>query len=117
MRTAIDVVLAKPVRTPQQLEATAEKVRRSIDRAEPLVDALLTLAVSNQGVGEVGPVDLVAARPVHDGGLVVLVTLPGRPGLGEARVASDEGPGEPVGPLAPAGLPAPAGPAAGPEPA
>jgi signal transduction histidine kinase len=61
MRTAIDVVLAKPGRTPEQLEITAEKVRRSIDRAERVVDALLMLAVSNQGVGDVGPVDLATA--------------------------------------------------------
>jgi signal transduction histidine kinase len=61
MRTAIDVVLAKPNRTSEQLEATAEKVRRSIDRAEHIVDALLTLAVSNQGVGMVEPLDLATA--------------------------------------------------------
>jgi signal transduction histidine kinase len=51
MRTAIDVTLAKPVRTPEQMEAMAEKVRRAIDRAERTVEALLTLAVSNQGAG------------------------------------------------------------------
>jgi signal transduction histidine kinase len=61
MRTAIDVVLAKPSRTPEQLEATAEKVRRSIDQSERIVDALLTLAVSNQGAGEVETLDLSTA--------------------------------------------------------
>jgi signal transduction histidine kinase len=61
MRTAIDVVLAKPTRTPEQLEATAEKVRRSIDQSEHIVDALLTLAVSNQGTGEVESLDLSTA--------------------------------------------------------
>jgi signal transduction histidine kinase len=63
MRTAIDVILAKPNRTTEQLEATAEKVRRSIDRAEHIIDALLTLAVSNQGLGdgEVEVVDLATA--------------------------------------------------------
>ena len=49
MRTAIDVTLAKPVRTDEQLEAMAVRVRRSIERAEGMVDALLTLAVSEQG--------------------------------------------------------------------
>jgi signal transduction histidine kinase len=44
MRTAIDVTLAKPSRTPAQLEAMAGKVRRSLDQAESLIDALLTLA-------------------------------------------------------------------------
>jgi signal transduction histidine kinase len=61
MRTAIDVVLAKPARTTEQLEATAEKVRRSIDRAEHIIDALLTLAVSNQGLEGVEALDLATA--------------------------------------------------------
>jgi signal transduction histidine kinase len=49
MRTAIDVTLAKPSPTVPQLEDMAVRVRRSIDRAENMVDALLTLAVSDQG--------------------------------------------------------------------
>jgi signal transduction histidine kinase len=61
MRTAIDVALAKPTRTPEQLEAMAEKVRRSIDRAERTIEALLTLAASNQGAGTVEPLDLATA--------------------------------------------------------
>jgi signal transduction histidine kinase len=61
MRTAIDVVLAKPNHTTEQLEATAEKVRRSIDQSESIVDALLTLAVSNRGTGEVESFDLSTA--------------------------------------------------------
>jgi len=61
MRTAIDVTLAKPSRTPEQLEAMAEKVRRSIDRAEGTIDALLTLAASNQDVGSAEPLDLATA--------------------------------------------------------
>jgi signal transduction histidine kinase len=61
MRTAIDVVLSKPNRTPEQLEATAEKVRRSIDQSEHIVDALLTLAVSNQGTGGAESLDLSTA--------------------------------------------------------
>jgi signal transduction histidine kinase len=61
MRTAIDVTLAKPSRTPEQLEAMAEKVRRSIDRAEATIEALLTLAASNRDVGSVEPLDLATA--------------------------------------------------------
>jgi signal transduction histidine kinase len=61
MRTAIDVVLAKPTRTSAQLEATAEKVRRSLERAEHIIDALLTLAVSNQGAEQRDVVDLATA--------------------------------------------------------
>ncbi len=49
MRTAIDVTLAKPNRTTQQLEDMAARVRRSIDRAEAMIDALLVLAISDQG--------------------------------------------------------------------
>jgi signal transduction histidine kinase len=68
MRTAIDVVLAKPARTPEQLEAMAERVRRSIDRAERIIDALLTLAVSNQGMERTEPFDLsTAAEDALDG--------------------------------------------------
>jgi signal transduction histidine kinase len=58
MRTAIDVTLAKPSRTRQQLEDMAIRVRRSIDRAEYMVDALLTLAVSDQGPASSEFVDL-----------------------------------------------------------
>jgi signal transduction histidine kinase len=49
MRTAIDVTLAKPSPTARQLADMAVRVRRSIDRAESMVEALLTLAVSDQG--------------------------------------------------------------------
>jgi signal transduction histidine kinase len=49
MRTAIDVTLAKPSPTPRQLTDMAVRVRRSIDKAESMVEALLTLAVSDQG--------------------------------------------------------------------
>jgi signal transduction histidine kinase len=49
MRTAIDVTLAKPSPTPRQLTDMAVRVRRSIDRAETMIEALLTLASSDQG--------------------------------------------------------------------
>jgi signal transduction histidine kinase len=49
MRTAIDVTLAKPSPTVRQLTEMAVRVRRSIDKAESMVEALLTLAVSDQG--------------------------------------------------------------------
>ena len=48
MRTAIDVALAKPSRTVPQLEDMAARVRRSIDRAEAMIEALLVLAISDQ---------------------------------------------------------------------
>ncbi len=49
MRTAIDVTLAKPARTQEQLESMAVRVRRAIGRAEDMIDALLTLAISEHG--------------------------------------------------------------------
>jgi signal transduction histidine kinase len=52
MRTAIDVTLAKPGRTPAQLEAMALDVRQAADRAEALIEALLTLARSDRGQGQ-----------------------------------------------------------------
>ncbi|MCW2933741.1 MAG: two-component sensor histidine kinase [Actinomycetia bacterium] len=49
MRTAIDVTLAKPSPTARNLTDMAVRVRRSIDQAETMIEALLTLAVSDQG--------------------------------------------------------------------
>ena len=49
MRTAIDVTLAKPAPTASQLTDMAVRVRRSIDKAESMIEALLTIAVSDQG--------------------------------------------------------------------
>jgi signal transduction histidine kinase len=60
MRTAIDVTLAKPARTPAQLEAMAVEVRQAVDRAEALIEALLTLARSDRGTGATEPLDVAA---------------------------------------------------------
>jgi signal transduction histidine kinase len=60
MRTAIDVALAKPSRTTQQLEDMAARVRRSVDRAENMIEALLVLAISDQGVASSELLDLSA---------------------------------------------------------
>ena len=49
MRTAIEVTLSKPTRTPEQLEAMAARVKRSVERAEATIEALLTLATSELG--------------------------------------------------------------------
>ena len=61
MRTAIDVTLAKPERTNRQLEEMAERVRRSVLRAEATIEALLTLATSELGATVVEGVDLATA--------------------------------------------------------
>jgi signal transduction histidine kinase len=49
MRTAIDVTLAKPAPSVRQLTDMAVRVRRSVGKAETMIEALLTLAVSDRG--------------------------------------------------------------------
>jgi signal transduction histidine kinase len=49
MRTAIDVTLAKPSPSARQLTDMAVRARRSIDKSESMIEALLTLAVSDRG--------------------------------------------------------------------
>ena len=58
MRTAIDVTLAKPGRTPAQLEDMAAEVRTAVERAEALIEALLTLARSDRGAASWEQADL-----------------------------------------------------------
>jgi signal transduction histidine kinase len=58
MQTAIDVTLAKPHRSAEQLEGMAAKVQRSIQQARSLIDALLTLASSRAEPMNQEPVDL-----------------------------------------------------------
>jgi signal transduction histidine kinase len=61
MRTAIEVTMAKPARTPEQLETMAAKVARSAAQAEALIEALLTLAASEQAPASPELVDLATA--------------------------------------------------------
>jgi signal transduction histidine kinase len=61
MRTAIEVTLSKPTRTPDQLEAMAARVKRSVEQAEATVEALLTLATSELGPTTQEAVDLATA--------------------------------------------------------
>lgn len=61
MRTAIEVTLSKPTRTPDELEAMAAKVKRSVDRAEATIEALLTLATSELGPTAQETIDLATA--------------------------------------------------------
>ena len=58
MRTAIDVTLAKQSPSARQLTDMAVRVRRSIDKAESMIEALLTLAVSDRGKLSVEHTDL-----------------------------------------------------------
>jgi signal transduction histidine kinase len=61
MRTAIEVTLSKPTRTPDQLEAMAARVKRSVEQAEATIEALLTLATSEVGPVAEEAIDLAAA--------------------------------------------------------
>ena len=61
MRTAIEVTLSKPKRTPKQLEAMAARVQASVERAEAMVEALLALATSEGGATALEPTDLATA--------------------------------------------------------
>jgi signal transduction histidine kinase len=68
MRTAIEVTLSKPARTPEQLEAMALRVKRSVERAQNIIDALLTLASSELAPLASDTVDLaIAAKDALDG--------------------------------------------------
>ena len=61
MRTLIDVAMAKPTRTTEQLEVLAGRVREALSHAEALIDGLLTLARSDRGLTSHELVDLEAA--------------------------------------------------------
>ena len=91
MRTAIDVALAKPNRTTQQLEDMAARVRRSVDRAENMIEALLVLAISDQGVTSSELLDLSAVA--ED---ALELAAPGITRLG-LTVEADLGPAETTG--------------------
>jgi signal transduction histidine kinase len=95
MRTAIDVTLAKPGRTQAQLEEMAERVRRRIDAAERMIDGLLTLAVSEQGLACRVSLDLAAlaedavetaSAGIGRLGLTVLAELGPAPTTGDPKL-------------------------------
>jgi signal transduction histidine kinase len=92
MRTAIDVTLAKPGRTQAQLEAMAAEVRHAVDRAEALIEALLTLARSDRGTGAREPLDVAvlaedaldaAAPAIRSGPVTIEAALRPGPALGD----------------------------------
>ena len=58
MRTTIDVVLAKPRPTPEELATMATEVRHAVDDAERLIEALLILARNERGRLPHDPLDL-----------------------------------------------------------
>jgi signal transduction histidine kinase len=73
MRTAIEVTMSKPARTPDQLEAMADLLKRSVERAEATVEALLTLASSELGPTGQQAIDLATvAEDALDGARAVI---------------------------------------------
>jgi signal transduction histidine kinase len=60
----VQVTLAKPERSAEQLEAMAAKVGRSVDKAESLIEALLTLVTSQRALATCEPVDLATSAEV-----------------------------------------------------
>jgi signal transduction histidine kinase len=60
MRTAIDVVLAKPEPTREELASMASEVRQAVDHAERLIEVLLVLARNDQARVVTEPLDLAA---------------------------------------------------------
>jgi signal transduction histidine kinase len=58
MRTAMDVVLAKPEPTREELASMTAEVRQAVDHAERLIDVLLILARNDQARVLTDPLDL-----------------------------------------------------------
>ena len=58
MRATVDVVLAKPAPTTDELRGMGQDVRAAVDHAEALVEALLTLARTDRGLTGARTVDL-----------------------------------------------------------
>ena len=89
MRTAIDVVLAKPQPTPGELVSMAADVRQAVDHAERLIEALLVLARNEQARVLTDPLDLaVVAEDALEGrtadGITIITTLDQAPVTGDA---------------------------------
>jgi signal transduction histidine kinase len=60
MRTEVDVALADPAASRQELRTMGEAMREMIDRCEQLIESLLMLARSEAATGRVEAVDLAA---------------------------------------------------------
>jgi signal transduction histidine kinase len=89
MRTAIDVVLAKPQPTNDELMSMAAEVRQAVDHAKRLIEALLVLARNDQKRTLTEPLDLAAiAEDALEGhttdGITTITTLHQAPVTGDA---------------------------------
>jgi signal transduction histidine kinase len=88
MRTAMDVVLAKPEPTRDELVSMAADVRQAVDHCERLIEVLLVLARNDQARALTDPLDLAAvAEDALEGRTAGGVTTTAT--LGEAPVTGD----------------------------
>jgi signal transduction histidine kinase len=88
MRTTIDVVLAKPAPSAEELTAVCREVRQEIDHADRLMEALLMLARTEQAPRAAEDLDLATiaedaldARPLAD--VVTIAALDAAPVKGD----------------------------------
>jgi signal transduction histidine kinase len=89
MRTAMDVVLAKPRPTRDELVSMTAEVRQAVDHTVRLIEALLILARNDQARALTEPLDLAAvAEDALDGrttdGITTITTLDQAPVTGDA---------------------------------
>ncbi len=88
MRTAMDVVLAKPEPTRDELASMAAEVRQAVDHSERLIGVLLVLARNDQARALPDPLDLAAvAEDALEGRTANGITTTAT--LGEAPVTGD----------------------------
>jgi signal transduction histidine kinase len=88
MRTAIDVVLAKPEPTRDELVSMTAEVRQAVDHAQRLIEALLILARNDQARALTDPLDLATiAEDALEGrtadGITMITTLDQAPVTGD----------------------------------
>jgi signal transduction histidine kinase len=89
MRTAIDVVLAKPEPTRDELVSMSAEVRQAVDHAQQLIEALLVLARNDHARALTDPLDLATvAEDALEGrtaqNITTIVTLDEAPVTGDA---------------------------------
>jgi signal transduction histidine kinase len=89
MRTAMDVVLAKPQPTRDELVSMAADVRQAVDHTERLIEVLLVLARNEQARALTDPLDLaVVAEDALEGrtanGITTITALDQAPVTGDA---------------------------------
>jgi signal transduction histidine kinase len=88
MRTTMDVVLAKPEPTREELVSMAADVRQAVDHSERLIEVLLILARNDQARALTDPLDLAAvAEDALEGrtanGITTITTLDEAPVTGD----------------------------------